>query len=297
MTWYTCAAATALLLVGLSSAVLPFLSVWDHRLAIARRRSVYDKSAGQVETLTAVAQIVFAVALAGDMLAGGLIDGLMKGPWRFLWELTTMTAAFAALCAVLVLFMGKSFRSVISVVSGLASMFAACLACVLSWAFFMGALSVTETEAAEQSFLVIAAGLQSVGFVLFMLFAVGLAATAAYGVALCWHILCRNRDDFGRDYYTFVLTMRGRQAAGAGLLLTVFAALLYFMAPGHNAGQDGAVLPLTAPVWAGGLFCIPAASVVWFMLSRCAVPMQKRTLAFLGMALLAVGAFSVFCIV
>jgi hypothetical protein len=97
MTWYTCAAATALLLVGLSSAVLPFLSVWDHRLAIARRRSVYDKSAGQVETLTAVAQIIFAVALAGDMLAGGLIDGLMKGPWRFLWELTTMTASFAAL--------------------------------------------------------------------------------------------------------------------------------------------------------------------------------------------------------
>lgn len=290
MTWFTCAAATVLLLIGLSCAMLPFLSVWDHRLAIARRRSLYDKSAGQVESLTAVMQLFFAGALGADLLCGGFIDSLMVGPWRFLWAATAMSAAFAALCSVLVLFAPKALRTIISVISGLTAVFSACLLSALSWAFFMGALGTAEPEAAEQAFIVIAAGLQSLGFILFAGFALCLAVAAAYGLALCWHILCRSRDDFGRDYYAFVLGMRGRQASISALLLTACAALMYVVDMGHPSEQAAAQSTLAA-AYLGGMLCLPAASAVWFALSRSAVPMQKRSFAFIGMALVTAGAY------
>ena len=73
MTFYTCAALAAILMVGLAAAVLPFISVWDHRLATVRRRSLYDKSAGQTESLTATLQLLFALALTSDMLKNVVI--------------------------------------------------------------------------------------------------------------------------------------------------------------------------------------------------------------------------------
>ena len=100
MTFYVCAALAVLLIAGLSGAMLPFVSVWDHRLATARRRSLYDKGAGQTESFTAVLEVLFALALAADLLARGYISRLMTGPWAFVWECLVIAASVAALCAV-----------------------------------------------------------------------------------------------------------------------------------------------------------------------------------------------------
>lgn len=299
MTFYTCAALAVLLCVGLAGAVLPFVCIWDHRLAAARRRSLYDKSAGQTEHLTAVLHTVFALGLAADFLADGFINRLMTGPWMFVWEVLVLAAALGTLCSVAVLLAGKKGRTFFSVLSGLAAMFAATLLCVLGWAFCLGALTggAGDPEEAMQAFLVLLAGLHSLGFALFVVFALCLALTSAYAFALCWHILCRNHDDFGRDYYTFTLAMRSRQAMFSGLLLTASAASMFWMYPAVDAAQSLALLPFAAqyasPALTAGMFFLPLAALLWYAVSRAALPMQRRSLAFLALPLLLAGVYAV----
>lgn len=299
MTFYTCAALAVLLFIGFAGAVLPFVSVWDHRLAVARRRSLYDKSAGQTEHLTAALHTVFALGLAADFLADGFINRLMAGPWVFVWEGLVLSAALATLCSVAALLVGKKGRMVFSVLSGLVAMFSASLLCVLGWAFCLGALTGggADPEEAMQAFMVLLAGLHSVGFALFVVFALCLALAAAYGLALCWHILRRNADDFGRDYYTFTLAMRSRQAMSAGLLLTLSAASMFWMYPAVDGAQSLALLPFAAqyaPVaLTAGMFFLPVAALLWYAVSRAALPMQRRSLAFLALPLLLAGVYAV----
>lgn len=298
-TCYTCAALAVLLIVGLSGAMLPFISVWDHRLASARRRSLYDKSAGQTESLTAFLQVLLALALTADLLADGRISRLMAGPWAFVWECLVLACAVSALCSVAVLFLRRTGKMVMGGLAGLASTLAACLLCVLGWSFCLGALGAAgeDPEQAVQSFLVLMAGLQSLGFSLFAAFSLALALTGAYALALCWHILCRRHDDFGRDYYTFTLSMRARQAAGAGLLLTLAAAAMFWMYPVIDAAQSLALLPFAGEyasyALTGGTLCLPLAAFLWYVVGRAAVPMQKRSLAFLALLLLIVGVYCV----
>ena len=299
MTFYVCAALAVLLIAGLSGAVLPFVSVWDHRLATARRRSLYDKSAGQTEAFTAALQVLVALALAADLLAGGWINRLMTGPWAFLWECLVIVFAVAALCAVAVLFVKKTGKMVFGVLSGLAGTLAACVLCVLAWGFCLGALSAGtgDEEKAVHAFLVLMAGMRSLGFMIFAAFSPFLGLTGAYALALCWHILCRNRDDFGRDFYTFTLSMRARQAFCAGLLLTVSAAAMFWLTPVVDAERALALLPF-AGVYAShaltaGMFCLPLAALLWYAVARAALPMQKRSLAFLALVLLVVGVYFV----
>ena len=290
-------AAAAILMVGLACAILPFAAVWDRRLAVARRRSLYDKSAGQVESLTAILGALFAVALGADLLMKGSIDSLMTGPWRVLWEGMVMIAAFAALSAIIVLYAKRGLRNAFSVLSGLAFAASGSLCDLLVWAFLFGAVHVPAAgaEQAAHDLIVVLASLKSADFVLFVLFSVLFAASGAYGLALCWHILLRNRDDFGRDYYSFVLGVRSRQAAHAGLFLSMVAAVQYSLYP--QMAKDWALsrLPFAGEyaeaVLAGGLLCLPAAFALWYSMSRSSVPMQKRSYAFLALFLLVAGAY------
>lgn len=299
MTFFTCAALAVLLIVGFSGAMLPFVSVWDHRLASVRRRSLYDKCAGQTESFTAALQVLFALALVADLLAGGWINRLMTGPWAFVWECLVLASAVAALCAVAVLFVRRTGKMAFGVLSGLASTLSACLLCILSWGFCLGALTAGagSEEETVQAFLVLMAGLQSLGFALFAAFSLFLGLTGAYALALCWHILCRNRDDFGRDYYSFALSMRARQAFCAGLLLTVSAAAMFWLTPVVDAERALALLPF-AGVYAShaltaGMLCLPFAALLWYAVAHAALPMQKRSLAFLALVLLVAGVYFV----
>ena len=269
MTMIPCAAASALFMAALACAFLPFIAVWDRRLAVIRRRSLYDKSAGQTESLCAGLNLLVAAALSADLLAGGFIDRIMIGPWRFLWEALVMASAFAALCAVIVLFARRGLRSAFGMLTGLAATASSCLICVLMWAFTVGALqvSVAGTEAAAQSFVLVLAGVKSADFLFFVLFSAALAAAVAYGLSLCWHILLRNRDDFGRDFYTFTLGMRSRQASYAGLMLTIVAAVQYSMYPQMDKEWASALLPFAGGyaelVLTCGLIGLPAAFALW----------------------------------
>ena len=297
MTLFHCMAAAALLMAGLSCAILPFIAVWDRHLAVVRRRSLYDKSAGQTDSLTALLNILFAAAIGADLLMAGYIDSLMVGPWRLLWEAMVMSSAFAALSAVIVLYARRGMRNAFSALSGVAAAASASLCCVLVWAFYLGALkeSPAGLEAAQQAFVVVLAGIQSVGFMLYVTFAVALALTSAYGLALCWHILLRGRDDFGRDYYTFTLGMRSRQAAYAGILLLPVSAVQFWMYPQVAKEWALELLPFAGEyaelALSGGMLCLPASVLLWYSMSRASVPMQKRSFAFFAMIFLTVGVY------
>ena len=214
----------------------------------------------------------------------------MTGPWAFVWERPALASAVAALCAVAVLFVRRTGKMAFGVLSGLASTLSACLLCILSWGFCLGALTAGagSEEETVQAFLVLMAGLQSLGFALFAAFSLFLGLTGAYALALCWHILCRNRDDFGRDYYSFALSMRARQAFCAGLLLTVSAAAMFWLTPVVDAGQRALALLPFAGVYAShaltaGMLCRPLATLLWYAVTHAALPMQKRSLAFLAL--------------
>ena len=290
-------AAAAILMVGLACAILPFVAVWDRRLAVARRRSLYDKSAGQVESLTAILGALFAVALGADLLMKGSIDSLMTGPWRVLWEGMVMISAFAALSAIIVLYANRGLRNAFSALSGLAFAASGSLCVLLVWAFLFGTVTgpVAGIEEAAHDFIVVLASLKSADFVLFVLFSVLFAASGAYGLALCWHILLRKRDDFGRDYYSFVLGVRSRQAAYAGLFLSMIAAVQYSLYPQMARAWAVSRLPFAGEyaeaVLAGGLLCLPVTFALWYSMSRSSVPMQKRSYAFLALFLLVAGAY------
>ncbi|WP_446423848.1 hypothetical protein [Mailhella sp.] len=297
MTMILCAAASALFMAALACAFLPFIAVWDRRLAVLRRRSLYDKSAGQVESISAGLNLLVAAAFSADLLAGGFIDRIMAGPWRFLWEALVMASAFAALCAVIVLFARRGLRSAFGLLTGFAATASSCLICVLMWAFTVGALhaSAAGAEDAAKSFILVLSDVRSMDFLFFVLFSVALAASAAYGLALCWHILLRSRDDFGRDFYTFTLSMRSRQASYAGLMLIMVAAVQYSLYPQMDGEWASALLPgvggYAEAVLTCGLLCLPAAFALWHSMSRAALPMQKRSFAFMAMLLLAVGVY------
>lgn len=293
MTVFHFLAAAAVLTSALACAILPFIAVWDRRLAVARRRSLYDKSAGQTESLTAVLSALFACAMGGDLLAGGVIDRLMAGPWRILWEGMVMISAFAALSAIMVLYAKRGLRNAFSVLSGLASAASASLCVLLVWSFLFGAMRAPASSG--EDFVVALESMKSADFAVFLLFCLGLAASAAYGLALCWHILLRRRDDFGRDYYTFTLGMRSRQASYGGLLLSMTAALQYSLYPKLAKDWALARLPFAGDyaelALTCGLLCLPAAFALWYSMSLSAVPMQKRSYAFLAVLLMAAGAY------
>lgn len=299
MTLYTCAALAVLLCVGLAGAVLPFVCIWDRRLAVVRHRSLYDKSAGQAEHLTSVLHTVFALTLAADFLSDGYINRLMTGPWIFVWDALMLGAALAMLCSVAALLAGKKGRTLFSAMSGIAAMFTATILCTLCWAFCLGALTcgTGDMEEVMHAFLVLLAGLHSMGFILFVLFALCLALTSAYAFALCWHILCRDHDNFGRDYYAFTLAMRSRQAMFSGLLLTASAVSMFWMYPAVNAVQSLTLLPFAAQyassVLTAGMFCLPCAVLLWYAVSCAELPMQRRSLAFLALPLLFFGVYAV----
>lgn len=296
MTYYSYAAAAVLFLAGLAGGMLPFVTAWDRHSAVVRRRSLYDKSAGQVETLTALLLMGYAVLLGLDLLMGGAIDRNMTGPWAMLWELLVMAAAPAALCTAVVLISPPPFKKALSVCGGLFALLGQTGACVLMWAFCLGALTGAGTtpEVAQQAFAVILDRQYWPQLGLFVLFSVLLGLTAAYALSLCWHILCRRKDDFGRDFYSFVLGVRARQSAGAGALLLPVTAVMFVLYPLDPVRAQelmplpgGAELALSA-----GMLAFPLAVLLWYMISRSPVPMQRRSLAFLAMLLLLAGVYA-----
>lgn len=299
-----------LLMFFLAGAALPFAMLAERRRAVTRRRSLYEKSADQIGSLTCLVQALPAFAVAADLLAGGLVSGLSPDPWRALWWLAAAGSALGALLSAPGLALCRSgHRSAglaLAWLSGLCSTAAAACAAGLVWAFARGAApgagAMPGIVILNLARSVISPVLYSADpglTALFALTCLTLAPASALGLGLVWQTLRRGADDFGRDYYTVTMGARARRASCWGALLLLFSGLLMWMSPAFSPARLPWILPpaLTGgegartAIWIFGFACLglPAAVLCWYLVARSAVPLRRKTLIFPAPLLLWLG--------
>ena len=111
-----------------------------------------------------------------------------------------------------------------------------------------------------------------------------LLVSAAAGLSLAFLVLRRNKDDFGRDYYTFSLNLAARWAA-----ISMIAALLchgWLLAVLPDAART---LTMNTPllfVWIGAAALALTCIGVWAALARSKAPLQLKGLAFAALVFL-----------
>lgn len=322
MPYITLPLVTLLYLWMLAAAALPFLALRDRSLAEQRKRSMYDKSAGQLRLLAVLMQGLIFAALVGDWLAGGAIAAFAAPQTLRVFFLGVLL--FSGLGT---LFMGggwvkarSSVRSASSALltsmSGLSFALSAACATLLLWVFLRGGLPV-ELEMVPTTGLAPDAAVAATSFsfaalwgvvremvmgpgripaALFALESLAFALAAAQGAALCWYVLRRRADDFGRDYYVFIIKSRARRAAYAGALTLPVSAILLWLTPAFSPDRLPFLLPLSPENAFACLstvsLCLPLAVLCWYLLVRAEAPLRKKSLIFLAVPLLWLGVYS-----
>lgn len=298
-----------LLLWLLAGAALPFTVLADRRRAVTRRRSLYDKSADQISGLTWLSQVLLVLALAADLLAGGLVARLAVGPWRPVWLATVGACALAALFSLA----GRAARRrrhaggarVFTWLAGLCGVAAASSGTLFIWGFLRGtgleaggSLPTDSVRSALAAAGAVWGAADPALTAVFGLSCLTLAPATALGLGLCWQTLRRKADDFGRDYYTVTVGGRARRAAYAGALFLLFSALLLWLTPAFSPARLPFVLPVgqsaaRAVPWGLALGCLglPLAVLCWYLTARSAVPLRRKTLIFLAPVALWVGVY------
>lgn len=318
MDFYVVPVGAFILLWLAAGAALPFIGLWDRRQAASRRRALFDKSADQLGQATCGLQIVAAAVLAaGYFLDGSLPEWSLREAWHPVLGGTAVAAVAAALFSVLGRVAVRRRRAgrggavrALTWLSGLGAALSAMGAMALGWGTLCG---LTMAPVSGSAAPVSSPGTPDVlGAVLTSFRAGGdalpwlyallwlfLAVAAGQGVGLCWHLLRRNADDYGRDYYTLVVSTRARQAAYAGAASLAFAALFLWLAPGFRqalppdlamAPPDALIggFPLRVAFRAGSLGLLLAV-LCWYLLARTPLPLRRKTLAFLALPLLWIG--------
>lgn len=293
----------------LAGAALPFTVLADRRRAVRRRRSLYDKSADQIGGLTCLVLVPLALALAADMLTGGLLARLAAGPWRPVWLVAVGGCVLAALFSLAGLAARRGGQDGVARfavwLAGLCGVAAACAAVLVVWGFLRGAGPEAGGQVPSGFLRDIPAVARAAWdaadpglAVLFGLSCVALAPAAALGLGLVWQILRRHADDFGRDYYTVTVGGRARRAAYAGALLLLFSAVLLWLTPAFSPIRLPIVLPgmESSPrvaLWILGLGCLglPLAVLCWYLTARSTVPLSRKTLIFLAPVVLWIGVY------
>lgn len=111
-----------------------------------------------------------------------------------------------------------------------------------------------------------------------------LIISAAAAMSCAYLILRRNKDDFGRDYYTFALKLAARWAALPMIGFLLCQGWLFFVLP-----ENIKVMTLGTPlsmVWGAavalGLLCVG----IWSIIARSNTPLQLKGLFFLAVGLM-----------
>ncbi len=290
-------AAAALFLAGGSGLILAFLSFADRWRAYAKKRSLFEKSAVQVDTLCAVVLLIFAAASDADLYFSGSLNARLTQSSGFLWLMFCLGSSAAAFFAVLTSVVKKEFRRPLSALTCVFSLPALALLAMLSWEFFFAPEHAADADSLSSAAAYYCGSVfTQAAFWLHTACAAAAMASSACLLAACWHVICRARNDYGRDFYTAVLGLRSRQAALCLFVLVVFTAC----AAAFRLAGDGMQERFLAVVSSGhaNMACCAAALLLIAAALLCrvvgahAVPMQKKSYVFIAAVCFYAGFFS-----
>ncbi len=286
-----CALVTAIgfsLLLG-CGLILPFFSFCDRWRAHAERRSLFDKSARQIELLQTVILAPLSALLCADLLCAGRIYAAMQGVWAWNFLALCIFCSVAAILSFLALFAPKQAAHWISTATCLVGILplGSGLACASHWLAGGEAFAQPASTAVPPDLIGLLTGQDAALFLCILSFLLAASLALASLVALCWHIVCRLKADYGRDFYTLILSRRARLAWKTILVLIAASAPLLFIRPSisprwassmlFGSGSYGAYLAY------GFLAFLPLAAFLCHAISVHSVPMQRKSLAFLSL--------------
>lgn len=256
--WTVSVPAAFFLLLLLGSAGLPFMALMGQSLAVAKRRSFYDKCGRQMAKLTAiiaplaVLMLFLAVARSVQMDAT-LLESPLFLPLIAFGALMVSSSMFAIIYALTWTRLRniRLLHQIFGLAAGLGMLKTVYMALCIARAMFTTGhpLPATGTPLEIMQALLLPS---SPTLLLPCFIAAMCACFAVTGIfAMMWLILRRTADDFGRDYYNFTMSWCARWATwGCALCLAPLGYILWlilsplFTSLGATLQTAMAVIPL-----------------------------------------------------
>lgn len=256
--WTVSVPAAFFLLLLLGSAGLPFMALMGQNLAVARRRSFYDKCGRQMAQLTAIIaplallMLVLAVVRSVQM-DPTLLDSPLFLPLIALGALMLSSSIFSIIYALAWKRLAKIrlLHQLFGLAAGLGMLKAVYVAFCIARAMFIAGHPLPATGTPVELFRALLLPASPVLMLpcLATALCAGIAVTGIF--AMTWLILRRNADDFGRDYYNFTMPWCAVWASsGYAICLAPLGYLLWiilsplFMSLGATIQTAFAVIPL-----------------------------------------------------
>lgn len=281
----------------LAAAMLPFIVLVGLVRAQYGRKSLFERCSRQVGRLSNLLNWIFLICTAISIGYFGFSQqylaamppvlrlGIYEGGFCLLAGTILWTLVMAA---------WKSLRSMPFIHGILAFLAGSCLAALPVIALLCGRAhmqGVPFPDVLDYSHLT-AFFLPALDGVFWMSVALlhGGEMAAAGGVALCWLLIRRNRDDYGRDYYAFAAKWCGTWAAWGGwLTLICLACALYFLAAARTVQPEGAFPAFFMLV---SLLFLLISSLLWTGIARSGMPMRHKIGMVLSVCLLIISTAS-----
>ena len=229
------------------------------------------------------------VLLCADLLCRGRLHDAMQGMWTWVFPAVCILCGTAAVLSFLALCTPKQAARWIDTVTCIIGVvpLASGLACASHWLAEGGRFAAPAVGAAPLDVVGQITGTHAAHFLSIFVFLLAASLALACLAALCWHIVCRLRTDYGRAFYTLILGRRARLAWRVMLVLMAACAPLLVLSPS------------VSPCWASGLFrscgeygaylayvpvaLIPLAAFLCYAIAVHQVPMQRKSFAFLSL--------------
>lgn len=262
----------------LAAVALPFMVLYGLIRAHYGRRSLFERCSRQQARLANILNWLFVLCAAG-VAASGIIPCASLHP---LYRVGLYAAAGLLLAGTLlwtvVVAAWKPLRQHPVLHGLLAFVAGSCLAALPVIGLVLGRVAMQGTELPQQNdwqiFVDLLLPAASDPFWLYLGFIHFLEVASAGALGLCWLIIRRRADDFGRDYYTFAARLCGEWAAWGGWIALFLAGGLCALMrmQGLLPLEREGVLLIVGSLLAALL--IPA--IVWTVIARSATPMRHK---------------------
>lgn len=270
-------------LLGMGALGSPIIAVLGELAAKTKNRVFYDKYGQQTASM---GLILLLLLLTINGAAIGV--ALVKFP-QFFQKLMTPSQpilnAFIAfgvsLTLSLIYFLGwKKMRNAkgIHIIIGMGAAIAsvACVAIIVPAKLMIGLTIDAANTQATATYTVMAAPLATMYAILII--------SAAAALSCAYLVIRRNKDDFGRDYYSFSLGLAARWAALPMIGFLACQGWLFAVLP-----ENIKIMTLDTPlgiIWAAAVALGTICVGIWIMIARSTTPLQLKGLTFLAIGLL-----------